>query len=40
VPKQIEPESAHAIIDPTGRLELRLEMNSVIPYLPMQKPMQ
>jgi hypothetical protein len=34
VPKQINAESAHTIIDPTGTLRIPLEMSGVISYLP------
>jgi uncharacterized protein YqgQ len=40
MPKQFKPESAHAIIDPTGRLKLPLELNGIISYLPTRKPMK
>jgi hypothetical protein len=33
-PKQLEAESAHAIIDPTGTLQMPLKMSGVISYLP------
>jgi hypothetical protein len=37
VPKQINAESAHAIIDLTGTLRMPLEMSGMISYLPTQR---
>jgi hypothetical protein len=37
VPKQFDAESAHGIIDPTGTLQMPLEMSGVISFLPMRR---
>jgi hypothetical protein len=38
VPKQVNAESAHAIIDPTGTFRMPLEMSGVISFLPTRRP--
>jgi hypothetical protein len=38
VPKQFDAELAHAITDPSGHLQMPLEMNGVISYLPTRLP--
>jgi hypothetical protein len=38
MPKQFNAELAHAIINPTGTLQMPLKMSGVISYLPMRRP--